>query len=107
MPLVFLSILVPLFILLTEKKQNKALAFHAWQALILTVVVIVVFGALGVVSFILSILNGTLGALLSCPMAIVGFALFVFMCFVAYKTYQGEKYMIPVVGAFAEKQASK
>ena len=106
-PLVLLSVLVPLFILLTEKKQNKTLAFHAWQGLLLTVVLFVVFGCIGAVQLVLAIVSSGIGTILSCLILPILLIVFVGMCFVAYKVYQGEKFMLPVIGAFADKQANK
>jgi uncharacterized membrane protein len=103
-PLFLLSVLVPLFILLTEKKSNKTLAFHAWQALLLTVALFVVFGAIFAVQLVLTVVSSGIGAILSCITLPLGLVVFVAMCFVAFKVYQGEKFMVPVIGEFAMKQ---
>lgn len=106
-PVFLISILVPLYILLTDKKQDKTLAFHAWQSLLLTVVLMVVFFGLAIVQIGLTIVSGGLGAILSCLYLPFGLVVLLGMLFVAYKTYQGEKMVLPIVGGFAEKQAGK
>jgi uncharacterized membrane protein len=102
-----IGVLVPLFVLFTDKKSNKFLAFHAWQSLILSVVVFVVFFGVGIVVGVLSVISGGLGLVLSCVYPIMWLAVLCAMLFSAYKAYLGEKYKLPILGDFAEKQASK
>ena len=76
------------------EKENKAVRFHAMQS-------IVVFGAITVVSIIVSwipFIGYILGILLSILALILWILLMV-------KAYQGEKYKVPVAGNIAEKQA--
>lgn len=98
-----ITVLVPLFVLFTEKKNDKFLAFHAWQSLLLTVAVFVIFMGIGILATILTFVTG-FGGLCLMPLYFVPLVVFLFA---AYKAYQGEKYKIPVIGDFAEKQASK
>jgi uncharacterized membrane protein len=102
-----LGIIVPLFILFTEKKQNKFLAFHAWQSLIFSVIWFVVFfiGAIGIT--VISFVTMGFGGILSCFFLPVALVVFCAMLFVAYKAYLGEKYKLPIIGDMAEKQAEK
>lgn len=102
-----ITVLVPLFVLFTEKKNDKFLAFHAWQSLILTVAWFVVFMGILVVFTVLTIVSGGILGILNClllPIALVALVAFVVP---AWKAYQGEKYKLPVIGDFAEKQAMK
>ena len=76
------------------EKENKTVRFHAMQS-------IVVFGAITVVSIIVSwipFIGYILGILLSILALILWILLMV-------KAYQGEKYKVPVAGNIAEKQA--
>lgn len=98
-----ITILVPLFVIFTDKKSNKFLAFHAWQSLLLTVVMFVVFAGLSMVVMVLTMVTGFGGI---CLMPVYFVPLVVFL-FIAWKAYQGEKYMLPTLGEYAEKQASK
>ena len=106
-----IGLIVPLFVLFTEKKENKFLAFHAWQSLIFSLiamaVIFVIGGILMVVSFVAAavtaMIGGIGGAIYCLIFPIVGVVI-VYDFFVAYKAYQGEKYMIPVIGEFALKQ---
>ena len=106
-PILAISVLVPLYILLTEKKKDKFLAFHAWQSLLLSVALVIVFFGLIAVQIVLTIASGGIGALLSCLYLPIGFVLLLGFLYLAWKTYQGETIKLPVIGPFAEKQAGK
>lgn len=102
-----ITVLVPLFVLFTEKKNDKFLAFHAWQSLILSVAWFVIFMGLMVLFTVLTIASGGVLGILNClllPVCLVALAAFLLP---AWKAWQGEKYRLPVVGDFAEKQANK
>lgn len=78
------------FFYLIEEK-NKTIRFHASQS------IIVFFGL-----FIVSILFGIILPILSTLVGLLGVILWLVLMF---KAYQGEKYMLPVVGELAEKFA--
>jgi uncharacterized membrane protein len=75
------------------EKESKFVRFHAMQS-------IVVFGALTVVSIILSFIP-FIGWILGWLLGVVSFILWIILMLKAYK---GEKYKIPWAGNFAEKQ---
>ena len=79
------------FFLLTEK-ENKFIRFHAMQS-------VVVF--LGIVVFTMIPIIGQILSILVAPLSLVLWLILM------YKAYQGEKYKLPVVGDFAEKQVEK
>lgn len=76
--------------LLIEK--DPYVRFHAMQSTI-------TFGLLSVVSFV-----PIIGWLLSPFLMIIGFILWLVLI---YKAYQGEEFVLPVIGDFAKKQVSK
>lgn len=80
-------------IFLILEKENQFVRFHAVQS-------IVVFGALTVVSIILSFIP-VIGWILGYLIGILGFILWIVLMFKAYK---GEKYKLLWAGDFAEKQ---
>jgi len=100
-----IAILVPLFVLFTDKKNNKFLLFHAWQSLIFSVLWIVIWVGLTFVTMIASVVTGGLGGFLGCLFLPLGLVVLVAVLFTAWKAYQGEKYKLPIIGDFAEKQA--
>jgi uncharacterized membrane protein len=75
------------------EKENKFVRFHAMQS-------IVVFGALTVVSIILSWIP-FLGWILGTILSIISLILWIVLMI---KAYQGAKFKIPWAGDFAEKQ---
>ena len=98
------GVIVSLFVLFTEKKQNKFLAFHAWQSLILCIVAFVVLFGFGMVVTVLSVVTGGLGGILGCLMFPLWGVFILAFLFGAYKAYQGETYKMPIIGDFAAKQ---
>jgi uncharacterized membrane protein len=105
LPIFFINFLVAVYILATEKKNDKFLAFHAWQSLILSIIWFVVLGGLWAVTIVITIVTGGIGALIYClllPLGLVALATYIWGI---VKAYNGEKYMFPVIGEFALKQA--
>ncbi len=98
-----ISFLVPLFVLFTEKKNDKYVAFHAYQDLLLTAVMIVYFIAVVILSAILTAVTfmvGGIGGFCILPLMLLPLVVVVFM---AWKAYEGERYKLPVIGDMAEK----
>src|SRR5579884_3283841 len=91
-----------LFLVLEPYNKNKLIRFHAFQAIFL-----------GVAWFVAVILLGILTA----PLAFLGFylvwslsrlvylAFLVLLVVLMYKAYNNEKWVLPVIGPLAEKQA--
>ena len=80
-------------IFLVVEKKNQTVRFHAMQS-------VVFFGGLWVIKIALGFVP-FLGGLLS---ALLGLASFVAWIFLMYKAFTGERYVIPTIGEFAEKQ---
>jgi uncharacterized membrane protein len=100
-----IGILVPLFVLFTEKKNDKFLAFHAWQSLILTVIMFVLWGGLVAATIVLSVVTMGIGGLVGCLFVPLALVFLVAVLLVAYKAYLGEMYKLPLIGDFAMKRA--
>lgn len=95
-------VLLPLFILFTEKKGNRFLAFHAYQSLMLFALAIVYSLCLSVLSVIFRIAPSALGILLI-PLYWAPLLIFLLM---AYHAWKGKRFRFPVVGGEAAKLAS-
>ena len=80
-------------IFLILEKDNAYVRFHALQSL-------VAFGVLHIASFVI-VLIPILGILVSFLIWILCFVLWIVMM---VKAYKGEKYKLPIVGDFVEKQ---
>lgn len=76
------------------EKENKFVRFHAMQS-------IVVFGALTIVSLILSVIP-LIGWIISSLLWILGLVLWIVLM---VKAYQNQWYKLPIAGDFAEKHS--
>ena len=90
--LCYLGWWITAIIFLILEKDNEFVRFHAMQS-------IITFGILTLLSFV-----PLVGWILSPLIMIAGFVLWLLLIF---KAYQGEKFKLPVVGDFAEKQLAR
>jgi len=93
-----------LFLILAPYSQNRAIRFHAFQSIFLNVAWIAVFIALSIVSMVLLPIP-FVGAILSMLLhlgAHLGF--FILWLMLMYKSYNNERWVLPVIGPLAEKQ---
>lgn len=79
-------------VFLLIEKDDKFVRFHAMQS-------VVTFGGLTILSFV-----PIIGWILSPLFLILGFVLWLVLIF---KAYQGEKFRLPVIGDFVQKQIEK
>lgn len=100
--LCYLCTFVTGIVFLIIEKDNKDVKFHAWQAIFLggayfaswiVFMVLAFIPYVGIVSGILSI--------------VVYIGLFVIWLISMIKAYQGQRWLIPVIGPMAEQQANK
>jgi len=80
-------------VFIVMEKENRFVRFHAWQSIIVTGALTILFIILGVIPVI--------GWILSIILAPLTFILWLWLM---YKAYQGEMYKLPWAGDFAEKQ---
>jgi len=85
------------------EKENKFVRFHAMQSILFCVAWIILGVALSVLMTIpvLGWIISILGYL------IIGLGGFILWLFIMYKAYQGEQYLLPVVGEIALRQVQK
>ena len=96
------------FLVMEPYKQNRAIKFHAWQSIIF-------FGAFSILQFLISIVfwnilvgSGSLGLaeLFYWCTRILYLIVLVAWIFLMVQAYNGKKFMIPIIGKIAEKQAN-
>lgn len=94
-----------LFLVLEPYNRNRNIRFHAFQSIyawiamiIVLVVVNVVLGIIGNIPFI-----GWLIVVVAWPL--FGLACLGLWLFLMYKAYNGERFVLPVIGPLAEKRA--
>ena len=101
--LAYLVGLITGIIFFVIEKENKFVRFHAMQSILFCAVWIILGVALSVLMMIPVVgwIIGVLGYL------VVGLGGFILWLFVMYKAYQGERYLLPVVGEIALRQVEK
>ena len=94
-----------LFLVLAPYNQDRNIRFHAFQSIFLNIA----WAALWIVASIFMLffhLIPVLGALISGLVDIaLGLGGFIVWLYMMFKTYNGEKIVLPVIGPLAEKQA--
>jgi uncharacterized membrane protein len=94
-----------LFLVLEPYNKNRNIRFHAFQSIFMNIACFVVWIAsvviLGILHFIPFI--GTALSVLLYPLLGLGF--FGLWLFLMYKAYNKERFVIPIIGPLAEKQA--
>src|SRR5665213_2710565 len=94
-----------LFLVLAPYNQNRLIRFHAFQSIFLNIAWIAIYIVLSIVGIALFSIP-FLGAMLSIVLHfIVGIGSFVLWLLLMYKAYNGERWVLPIVGPLAEKQA--
>lgn len=96
-----ISFWVPLFVLFTDKKNDKFVAFHAYQDLLLTAVVMVYTVVMWVGMMVLTRVTW-FGGICVLPFLFLPIPVILLMM---WKAWQGERYKLPVIGDMAEKYA--
>jgi len=87
------------FLVMEPYSKNRAIRFHAFQSIFMSVAL---FGIEIVLGFILTMLPWSMYYFL---WRIFGLALFALWAFLIYSAYQGKTIVLPVVGPLAQKQA--
>ena len=98
-------------LVVVQDKTNKVARFHAIQALLYPVLMIIIGIPLGIVYAIGAMIDYRIGfpifmVLIGLVSLVVFIGLFYFVIMSAIKGYGGEIYKIPVVGNYAEKFAN-
>jgi uncharacterized membrane protein len=94
-----------LFLVLEPYNKNKLIRFHAFQAIFfgVAVVLISIVGSILTTMFYGVPMLGVLLGLLFHAILSLGFL--VVWLFLMYKAYNNEKFVLPIIGPLAEKQA--
>jgi uncharacterized membrane protein len=94
------------FLALAPYNQSKFVRFHAFQSIFFNVVWIALWIAHVILSMILhSILPFGAPVLMMLVWMVISLGGFLLWLFLMYKAYSNEKYMLPIIGALADKQA--
>lgn len=101
--------IIPAIIFLVMEPYNKDrfIKFHSFQCLFFAASMFAISIVLMIVGFILAFIP-VVGWILDLLLWLVyAFGSLALVIFLIYKAYNNEKFMVPVIGKFAEQQASK
>ena len=94
-----------LFLVLAPYNQNRLIRFHAFQSIFLNIAWIAVYIVISIVSVMLLPIP-VLGFILSVLLHMAaGLGIFILWLMLMYKAYNRERWVLPVIGPMAEKQA--
>lgn len=94
------------FFLVEPYSKNRFVRFHSFQCLGVCLAAVVVGALLRVVGFLLFFIPVLGHMLVWLVSMVVGLAFFTIWAVLVVKALQGEMFKLPVVGEFAERQAS-
>jgi uncharacterized membrane protein len=94
-----------IFLVLAPYNQNKTIRFHAFQSIFFAVAMIPIWIVVTILALVMSHIP-VIGSLFMLLVDLVlGLGFFCLWLFLMYKAYNKEKFMIPIIGPLAEKQA--
>lgn len=95
-----------LFLVLAPYNQNRTVRFHAFQSIFFNVAMIALFIVAGIIGAIFSAVLPIFGTLL---WGLISFVLWIgaliIWIILMVKAYSGQKWVLPIIGPLAEKQA--
>jgi len=91
-----------LFLVLDPYNKNKTIRFHAFQAIFFWAACVAILILVSILSVAMSVLGVFLFGMLHLLIYLVFFVIWVFLI---YKAYNREKFLLPIIGPLAEKQA--
>ncbi len=104
--LCYIPIVGLIFLLIDPYNKNKTIRFHAFQSIFYCVAWIIVGICLSILFAVMfAVLPYGVWTVLRLLSSLVQLALFVGWIFMVVKAYQRERFMMPIIGPLAEKQA--
>jgi len=91
------------------EKDNKTVRFHAMQSILTFLPLSILYWILGAIFSMMVYGAGMYGAygiwgLFSLLSTLISIVMLILWLFLMFKAYQGEKFVMPIVGAIAENQ---
>ncbi len=104
--LCYIPIVGLIFLLIEPYNKNKTIRFHAFQSIFYCVAWIIVGICLSILFAVMfAVLPYGVWTILRLLSSLVQLALFVGWIFMVVKAYQRERFMMPIIGPLAQKQA--
>ena len=94
-----------LFLVLAPYNQDRNIRFHAFQSIFLNIAWVALWIVFGIVTLFFNFIP-FIGVFVSLTLRFaLGLGGFIVWIYMMFKTYNGERIVLPIVGAMAEKQA--
>ena len=93
------------FLVMEPYSKNRAVRFHAFQSIFLSVGVIAVDIVLGILFRVMIAIFGFFGLLAGLVWPLFGLGCFILWLYLMYSAYNGKTLVLPVIGPLAQKQA--
>jgi len=94
-----------IFLVLAPYNQSKIVRFHAFQSIFFSIAWIILSVAISILSAILLAMSSAIGILISLFHLVLGLGGLLLWLFLMWKAYNNQKFVLPIVGPLAEKQA--
>ena len=94
-----------LFLVLEPYNKNRLIRFHAFQSIFLNIAWIAIYIALGIVGLVMFSIPFVGPMLMIVLHLAAGLGIFILWLMLMYKAYNRERWVLPVIGPLAEKQA--
>jgi len=102
--LCYIPIVGLIFLLVEPYSKNKTIKFHALQSLFYCIAWIAIMILFGVVGSMFALVSGLFWFWFMIS-RLISLALFVGLIIMAVKAYQRSRFVMPIIGPIAEKQA--
>jgi len=93
------------FLVLAPYNQDRRVRFHAFQSIFLNVAVMAFHVGIAIVAAMFRAISFSLGLLVGSLHLLVSFGFFLVWLYMMWKSYSGEKVVLPIIGPLAENQA--
>jgi uncharacterized membrane protein len=94
-----------IFLVVAPYNQDRRVRFHAYQSIFLNVAVIAVHVGITFLALAFHAVSVVLGVVVSSLHAIASLGFFLLWIYMMWKSYEGEKIVLPFIGPLAESQA--
>jgi uncharacterized membrane protein len=94
-----------LFLVLAPYNQNRTIRFHAFQSIFLNIAWVIIWIVVAIITAVFHYIP-FLGFFVATVLSfVVWIGFLIIWLYMMFKTYNGEKVVLPVVGPMADKQA--
>jgi len=103
--LCYFPLIAIIFLLIEPYNKNREVRFHAFQSIALLVALIVLRIALGIILGLFMAVSYSMAMMVGLVWTLVGLGELILFIFLAFKAYNSQRIVLPIIGPFAEKQA--